>query len=273
MDHTGTTSTLPASQQTYHGFLCLSSLLSSQQLFSKSHDEMLFIIQHQTSELWMKLLIHELQSARECINSRKLNVTNKILARVSRVFELLNQSWDVLRTLTPSEYTKFRDILGNSSGFHSFQYRLIEYMLGNRDVRLLEFHKSIELDYETLAAELRQPSLYDCAIDVLYSTVKKGEDLAPSPQLTQPRKPIKEVQDRWKIVYEESDDYWDLYELAEKLVDLEDYFRRWRFNHVTTVERVIGYKKGTGGSSGVPFLRKRLDIVLFPELWNLRGDL
>jgi len=146
-------------------------------------------------------------------------------------------------------------------------------MLGNRDVGLLEFHKSIKLDYETLAAELRQPSLYDCAIDVLYSTVEKGEDSGPLPQLTQPRKPDKDVQDRWKIVYEESDNYWELYELAEKLVDLEDYFRRWRFNHVTTVERVIGYKKGTGGSSGVPFLRKRLDIVLFPELWNLRGDL
>lgn len=273
MNQTGTTPTPSASQQTYHGFLCLSSLLSSQHLFSKSHDEMLFIVQHQASELWMKLLIHELQSARECINSGNLNFTNKILARVSRVFELLNQSWDVLRTLTPSEYTKFRDILGNSSGFHSFQYRLIEYILGNRDVRLLDFHKSIELNYQALAAELQQPSLYECAINVLYSTVGKGGDSAPTLQLRQPRKPIKEVQDYWKIVYEQSDDYWELYALAEKLVDLEDYFRRWRFNHVTTVERVIGYKKGTGGSSGVSFLRKRLDIVLFPELWNLRGDL
>ena len=258
---------------TYQEYLSLDTILDSQNLLTESHDEVLFIIQHQTTELWMKLLIHELNLARASIRAGELKITNKILARISRIFALLNHAWDVLRTLTPSEYTKFRDALGTSSGFYSFQYRMIEFILGNRDVCALQSHKKIEWHHTALEAELSRPSLYECSIDRLYTVLDNGTSSAPALQLTQQRQLVKEVQDRWKIVYEESEKFWELYALAEKLVDLEDYFRRWRFNHVTTVERVIGDKTGTGGSSGVRFLRKRLDVVLFPELWKVRGDL
>ena len=234
---------------------------------------MLFIIQHQTTELWMKMVIHELSHVREHIETNQLQHAFKTLSRVARIFDQLNGAWEVLRTMTPSDYTEFRSVLGTASGIQSFQYRMIEYMLGNRDIGALRSHQINEAEYQALSAELDQLSIYDHAIHLLFETVDGNDHLMPPLQMRQSRQPDANIQDRWRIVYENTSQYWELYELAEKLVDLEDYFRRWRFNHVTTVERVIGYKKGTGGSSGVPFLSNRLKVVLFPELWRVRGDL
>ena len=219
------------------------------------------------------MVIHELSHVREHIETNQLQHAFKTLSRVARIFDQLNGAWEVLRTMTPSDYTEFRSVLGTASGIQSFQYRMIEYMLGNRDTGALRSHRINEADYQALSAELDQLSIYDRAIRLLFETVDGNDNLLPPPQMRQSRQPDANIQDRWRIVYENTSKYWELYELAEKLVDLEDYFRRWRFNHVTTVERVIGYKKGTGGSSGVPFLSNRLKVVLFPELWRVRGDL
>lgn len=234
---------------------------------------MLFIIQHQTTELWMKMVIHELSQVRKDMEANQLQHVFKTLSRVARIFDQLNGAWEVLRTMTPSDYTEFRSNLGTASGIQSYQYRMIEYMLGNRAVGNLKTHEENDTEFQTLAAELNRPSIYDLAIRMLFVKLDGDDSKMPPPQLRQPRQPDLAVQKRWQIVYEDTEQYWELYELAEKLVDLEDYFRRWRFNHVTTVERVIGYKTGTGGSSGVPFLTKRLNVVLFPELWRVRGDL
>lgn len=263
----------PRTEISYNSYLRLDSLLSSQHPLTTAHDETLFIIQHQTSELWMKLIIHELNEVRTSVNKNDIQRANKILARVARIFDQLTSAWDVLRTMTPNEYTVFRDSLGHSSGFHSFQYRLIEYLLGNRDLGILQFHERNPTHYKVLDKELQTPSIYDCVIAAMYRQLKGGSSQPPPAQLRSPRQHVAEVQELWQVVYEESYKHWSLYEIAEKLVDLEDYFRRWRFNHVTTVERIIGLKQGTGGSSGVPFLRQRLDIVLFPELWRVRGEL
>jgi tryptophan 2,3-dioxygenase len=257
----------------YGDYLDLGKLLSAQHCRSTAHDERLFIIQHQVSELWMHLAIHELSAARTELNAGSTAHAFKMLARVSRIFEQLNNAWDVLRTMTPSDYTKFRADLGPSSGFQSHQYRQIEYILGNRNPNMLKPHAHVPATHALLAAELDRPSLYDDVITLLYRTIDGPDAKPPAPQLRQPHEAQAEIQDKWQIVYENIDQYWDLYELAEKLVDLEDYFRRWRFNHVTTVERVIGFKRGTGGTGGVSYLRKMLEVVLFPELWNLRGAL
>lgn len=234
---------------------------------------MLFIIQHQTTELWMKMVIHELSQVRKDMEASQLQHVFKTLSRVARIFDQLNGAWEVLRTMTPSDYTEFRSNLGTASGIQSYQYRMIEYMLGNRAVGNLKMHEENDVEFQTLSAELDRPSIYDLAIQILFVTLDGDDRKMPPPQLRQPRQPDLAVQKRWQVVYEDTEQYWELYELAEKLVDLEDYFRRWRFNHVTTVERVIGFKTGTGGSSGVPFLTKRLNVVLFPELWRVRGDL
>jgi tryptophan 2,3-dioxygenase len=230
-------------------------------------------VQHQTSELWMKLAIHELAAAREALNAGEMPKMFKMLARVSRIFEQLNNAWDVLRTMTPADYTAFREALGPSSGFQSYQYRMIEYVLGNRNPNMLKPHEHMPEVHAALAAELERPSFYDDVIRLLFTTVDGPDADVPAPQLTTPHVAQPEVQARWKQVYENVDKYWRLYELGEKLVDLEDYFRRWRFNHVTTVERVIGFKRGTGGTSGVQYLRRMLEVELFPELWHLRGEL
>lgn len=255
----------------YGDYLGLEKILSAQSPLSDAHDEMLFIIQHQTSELWMRLAIHELQAARKVMEHDDLQPAFKMLSRVARIFEQLNYAWDVLRTMTPSEYTAFRPSLGKSSGFQSHQYRLIEYILGNRNAALMSLHKHRGEDHRVLKAELARPSLYEAAIGVLCA----GLDAPPPARASGEGdwKALKEVQDLWQRVYEDPARYWELYELAEKLVDLEDYFRRWRFNHVTTVERIIGFKRGTGGTSGVAYLRKMLEVELFPELWNVRGAL
>ncbi|SNZ20349.1 tryptophan 2,3-dioxygenase [Cohaesibacter gelatinilyticus] len=257
----------------YGDYLKLETMLELQHPLSDAHDEMLFVIQHQTSELWMKLALHEMSAARNALNSGDIANMFKMLARVSRIFEQLNNAWDVLRTMTPADYTKFREALGPSSGFQSYQYRMIEYVLGNRNPNMLKPHAHLPDIHEMLSDELARPSFYDDVIRLLFTTIDGPDTDIPAPQLDSPHKAVPEVQEKWKQVYENIEQYWTLYELGEKLVDLEDYFRRWRFNHVTTVERVIGFKRGTGGTAGVEYLRRMLSVELFPELWHLRGDL
>ena len=256
----------------YIDYLSLDLILDAQNLRSDAHDEMLFIIQHQTSELWMRLCLHELVAARDALNQGDFKSSFKMLTRVARIFEQLNNAWDVLRTMTPSEYTKFRDDLGASSGFQSHQYRLIEFILGNRNQALLKVHEHRPELHEKLSQELARKSLYHEVLDLLgdamdISFTKKTYRLDESYQASDT------VMKAWIEVYKNPKQHWDLYELAEKLVDLEDYFRRWRFNHVTTVERIIGFKQGTGGTTGVKYLQRMLEVELFPELWHLRGAL
>lgn len=256
----------------YGDYLQLNGLLSSQQPISQAHDEMLFIIQHQTSELWMRLALHELNAARDLLTDGAYQPSFKLLARVSRIFDQLNSAWDVLRTMTPSDYTKFRDTLASSSGFQSYQYRLIEYVLGNRNKSMMSVYEHQTDTYSMLSNELGKPTIYHEALTLL--SKETGISFKPEVfNLDKPHAADEQVMLAWTRVYEQPEEYWNLYELAEKLVDLEDYFRRWRFNHVTTVERIIGFKRGTGGTSGVKYLRKMLEVVLFPELWDLRGNL
>jgi tryptophan 2,3-dioxygenase len=233
---------------------------------------MLFIIQHQTSELWMRLALHELTTARSRLAQGDFPPVFKMLTRVARILEQLNNAWDVLRTMTPSEYTAFRDDLGASSGFQSHQYRLIEFILGNRNRSMMKVHEHRPELHHMLGQELEEKSLYHVALDNLAREL--GLTFPPEAyRMDQPHQACGEVMDAWTQVYRDPEAHWTLYELAEKLVDLEDYFRRWRFNHVTTVERIIGFKRGTGGTSGVKYLRKMLEVELFPELWNMRGQL
>jgi tryptophan 2,3-dioxygenase len=257
-----------ASRMAYGDYLALDRILDAQHPLSQEHDELLFIIQHQTSELWLKLALHEMTAASAAIAGNRLDVAFKTLARVSRIFEQLNSAWDVLRTMTPSEYTLFRDALGQSSGFQSFQYRAVEFLAGNRNGAMLKPHAHRPEATVRLEAILNQPSLYDEAIRLLARRgLAVGVERA---NLADQREESDVVTAAWAEVYRAPEAYWDLYELAEKLVDFEDYFRRWRFNHVTTVERIIGLKRGTGGTSGVFYLRRMLDVVLFPELWRVR---
>ncbi|MGJ4953338.1 tryptophan 2,3-dioxygenase [Bradyrhizobium sp. HKCCYLS20291] len=260
-------------RMSYGDYLMLERLLDAQSPLSSAHDELLFIIQHQTSELWMKLAIHEIKAAMAAIARDDVQPAFKMLTRVARIFEQLNGAWDVLRTMTPSEYTLFRDKLGESSGFQSFQYRSIEFLLGNRNLAMLRPHAHHPELTAELEAILAQPSLYDEALRLL---ARRGFFIGADGQRTDwrgTRAESAEVATAWTQVYRDPQRHWELYELAEKLVDFEDYFRRWRFNHVTTVERIIGFKTGTGGTSGVNYLRKMLEIVLFPELWKLRTGL
>ena len=257
----------------YGDYLHLDEILAQQHPLTDAHDEMLFVIQHQTSELWMKLAIHGLEAARKAIGTGDTAHMFKMLARVSRIFEQLNSAWDVLRTMTPADYTRFREALGPSSGFQSHQYRMIEYVLGNRNPNMLKPHEHVPGVHKALSDELARPSFYDEVIVFLFKSLDGHGDNVPELRFDAPHEAIPEVQKKWKTVYENIDKYWTLYELGEKLVDLEDYFRRWRFNHVTTVERVIGFKRGTGGTSGVQYLRRMLSVELFPELWQLRGEL
>ena len=262
-----------ADEMSYGKYLNLETLLSQQTPLTPAHDEMLFLIQHQTSELWMKLVIHEMAGAREALIAGDTANMFKMLARVGRIFEQLNNAWDVLRTMTPAEYSNFREGFGPSSGFQSYQYRMIEYLLGNRNPNMLAPHEHLPDVHKMLSDELARPSFYDEVVRLVFRTIDGNEDNVPAPQLTSPHFVVPEIQAKWKTVYENIDKYWTLYELAEKLVDIEDFFRRWRFNHVTTVERIIGFKRGSGGTSGVKYLRRMLDVVLFPELWDLRGEL
>jgi tryptophan 2,3-dioxygenase len=247
--------------------------LNAQHPISTAHDETLFIIQHQTSELWMKLAIHELNATCRLIASDDLQPAFKTLSRVSRILEQLNSAWDVLRTMTPSEYTQFRGSLGQSSGLQSWQYRMIEFLVGNKNAAAIRSHGHDKAILERLEAARQGPSIYDQTIRLLARRGFAIDRAILERDVSVPHIGSDSVRTAWLSVYGDPNHFWELYELAEKLVDLEDYFRRWRFNHVTTVERVIGFKRGTGGTSGVTYLRKMLDVVLFPELWQLRTEL
>jgi tryptophan 2,3-dioxygenase len=259
-----------ASRMSYSDYLDLDRLLDAQHPLSTAHDELLFIVQHQTSELWMNLALHELRSARALIAADDVQPAFKMLTRVARIFEQLNGAWDVLRTMTPSDYTEFRDQLGQSSGFQSFQYREIEFVLGNRNPATLRAHEHRPDVLARLHAELTVPSLYDESLRYLDRSGIQVPDEVLARDVSTSHVRNESVVEAWRQVYSEPERWWSLYELAEKLVDMEDYFRRWRFNHVTTVERVIGFKRGTGGTEGVSYLRKMLEVELFPELWQVR---
>jgi tryptophan 2,3-dioxygenase len=260
-------------EMSYGDYLHLDEVLGAQHPRSGQHNEMLFIVQHQTTELWMKLLLHELRAAVQCVARDELGSAFKMLARVSRIMEQLVHAWDVLATMTPPEYSAIRPHLSNSSGFQSWQYRCIEFMLGNKNAAMLKPHSHRPDILAQVEAVWRAPSLYDESLRLL---ARRGLPVPASHverDWTQPYEPSDAVEQAWLIAYRDPQAHWDLYQLGEELTDLEDAFRLWRFRHVTTVERVIGFKRGTGGTSGVGYLRKMLDVVLFPEIWRLRTDL
>ena len=257
----------------YGDYLQLDAILSAQKPLSPDHNEMLFIIQHQTSELWMKLMLHELRAAIDHIARDELPPAFKMLARVSKIMEQLVHAWDVLATMTPPEYSAIRPYLANSSGFQSAQYRCIEFSLGNKNAAMLKPHAHRPDLLAMVQAAYEAPSLYDEALRLLE---RRGLSVPASHTQRDWTRPYTEndgVEQAWLAVYRDPKQYWDLYQLGEELTDLEDAFRLWRFRHVTTVERVIGFKRGTGGTGGVSYLRKMLDVVLFPEIWKLRTDL
>lgn len=260
-------------KMTYSDYLGLDSLLTSQHLLSGHHDEMLFITVHHVSEIWMKLIIHELDAAVQDIQGDNLSASFKKLARVSQVQKQLKHVWDVLSTLTPSEYIEFRDKLGQASGFQSYQNRLIEFMLGYKTAYILKIY---EKDPE-LRGQLQQahdaPSIYDVAIQAVSRAGLPIDEAVLNRDVKETHVSNESVKQAWITVYKNVDQYWELYELAEKLVDIEDLFQQWRFRHMKTVERIIGFKKGTGGSGGVSYLKKVIDQYFFPELWELRTEL
>ncbi|MGP4076187.1 tryptophan 2,3-dioxygenase [Halobacillus sp. K22] len=260
-------------RMTYGEYLHLDELLSSQRRLSSHHDEMLFIIIHQVSELWMKLILHELTESINAIQKGELASAFKMLARVSNIQVQIIHAWDVLSTLTPAEYIEFRDKLGQASGFQSYQYRMVEFALGYKTPHVVKiYQKSPELHKE-LTKAYESPGIYDAAIQKL---AEAGLDIS-SDVLNRDYTKLYEkdptVEKAWMNVYKNVDKYWDLYQLAEKLVDIEDRLQQWRFRHMKTVERIIGHKTGTGGSSGVGYLKKVLDHRFFPELWDVRTSL
>ncbi|MBX3085413.1 MAG: tryptophan 2,3-dioxygenase [Anaerolineae bacterium] len=257
----------------YGDYLALDTVLNAQHPLSDDHNEMLFIIQHQTSELWIKLMLHELNAARAQIQHDDFPPAFKMMARVSRIMEQLVRAWDVLSTLTPSEYSNFRPFLHHSSGFQSYQYRLIEFILGNKNDVMTRPHRHKDAIYALIKQEMERPSLYDEALKAL---ARRGFAIDASileRDWTQPYQHNASVEQAWLTVYRDPNAHWELYELAEELVDLEDSFRQWRFRHMTTVNRIIGFKQGTGGTAGVSYLKHVLDTELFPELWRVRTAL
>ena len=257
----------------YGDYLQLDAILGAQKPLSPDHNEMLFIIQHQTSELWMKLMLHELRAAIGAVAGDELQRAFKMLARVSKIMEQMVHAWDVLATMTPPEYSTIRPSLASSSGFQSWQYRQIEFLLGNKNAAMLKPHSHRpDLLVEVQAAH-DAPSLYDEALRLLARRGLPVPASAVQRDWSQPYAADEGVEQAWLVVYRDPEAHWDLYQLGEELTDLEDMFRLWRFRHVTTVERVIGFKRGTGGTGGVSYLRKMLDVVLFPEIWKLRTDL
>ena len=257
----------------YGDYLHLDALLNAQAPLSPDHNEMLFIVQHQTSELWMKLMLHELSAAVRAIACDELGSAFKMLARVSRIMEQLVHAWDVLATMTPPEYSAIRPYLSSSSGFQSWQYRCIEFMLGNKNAAMLKPHAHRPDILARVESVWRAPSLYDEALRLLARRGLAVPATHTERDWTQAYAADDGVEQAWLVVYRDPKQHWDLYQLGEELTDLEDAFRLWRFRHVTTVERVIGFKRGTGGTSGVGYLRKMLDVVLFPEIWRLRTQL
>lgn len=262
-----------AADMSYGDYLHLDQVLNAQHPLSPGHDEMLFIVQHQTSELWMKLMLHELRAAIGAIAADRLPPAFKMLARVSKIMEQLVHAWDVLATMTPPEYSAIRPYLANSSGFQSWQYRCIEFSLGNKNAAMLKPHAHRPELLAIVEAAYRAPSLYDEALRLLSRRGLAVPASHTERDWTQPYPADEAVEQAWLQVYRDPEAHWDLYQLGEELTDLEDAFRLWRFRHVTTVERVIGFKRGTGGTNGVSYLRRMLDTVLFPEIWKLRTDL
>ena len=264
-----------ADRMSYAGYLRLDKILDAQSPLSspEHHDEMLFIIQHQTSELWMKLMIHELTAARSFVTADELEPSFKILARVKQIQRMLFEQWSVLETLTPSEYAEFRGVLGNASGFQSAQYREIEFLLGNKDPNAVRVFKHDEALHKHLTTALHAPSLYDEFLSHLARRGMAVPDSCLERDWSLPYEPSEELIPVFKTIYEDTKTHWDAYEMCEKLIDVEAQFSLWRFRHMMTVERVIGFKRGTGGSSGVPFLRRAVDIRVFPELWHVRTEI
>ena len=261
------------SSLSYGEYLQLEKLLGAQRPLSSQHNEMVFIVVHQVSELWMRLMLHELTAALACIRRDDLDPALKMLARISRTQTQLLTVWDVLSTMTPFEYSAFRNALGRSSGFQSVQYRLLEFLFGNKHADMIEVHKRDPRAYQLLAQALAEPSLYD---EVLRLLSRRGYGI-PESYLTrdfsEPYQPNKQVAGAWLGVYHNADQAWDLYELAERLVDLDYNFQLWRSHHLKTVERIIGYKPGTGGTGGVSYLAKALELKFFPELWQIRTSM
>ncbi|MCP3137223.1 tryptophan 2,3-dioxygenase [Pyxidicoccus xibeiensis] len=260
---------------TYGDYLQLDRLLSAQVPRSQPphHDELLFIIQHQTSELWMKLLIHELGACIRYVQTDRLEPSFKIFARVAHIQRMLFEQWSVLETLTPNEYLEFRDTLGSASGFQSFQYRAVEFLLGNKDPQALTPFRHVPAVHAELERLLESPGLYD---EFLRHLSRMGHAVPPSRVQRDWRQPYEkspEVVEVFRRIYEDTEAHWDAYEMCEKLVDTEERFQLWRYRHMMTVMRIIGFKQGTGGSSGVGFLRKALDLRFFPELWDVRTEL
>ena len=264
-----------SNRMTYAGYLQLDQLLAAQKPLSEPvhHDEMLFIIQHQTTELWFKLLLHELRAAIRYVQADDLEPSFKILARVKHIQAQLVSQWGVLETLTPTEYGQFRHVLGPASGFQSPQYRQVEFILGNKDARMLEVHRQTPAAYEELGKALRAPSLYD---EFLRHLARRG---LPVPKevlerdVTQPPPHDAGLRAVFRRIYEEPTRYWDAYEMAEKLVDVDEQFALWRFRHLKVVQRIIGQKRGTGGTAGSEYLKHLIDLTFFPDLWDVRTDL
>ena len=257
----------------YGEYLQLAKLLDAQKPLSFEHDEMMFIIIHQTSELWMRLFLHELGGVRDCVRRDSLGPSFKMLARISQVQAQLIAIWDVLSTMTPSDYSAFRNVLGRSSGFQSVQYRLLEFGLGNKNAQMIAVQQRDPQAYQALKQALEAPSLYD---DVLALLSRRGYGIPESylaRDFSEPYRASKQVAGAWLGVYHNAQKDFDLYELAERLIDIDHQFQLWRAHHLKTVERIIGYKRGTGGTSGVAYLAKALELKFFPELWQIRTSM
>ncbi len=259
----------------YGGYLCLDTLFAAQKPLSdpEHHDEMLFIIQHQTSELWMKLIIHELNEAIHCVQIKRLGRASKILARVKQIQKQLYEQWAVLETLTPTEYTQFRHVLGNASGFQSVHYRQVEFLLGNKNEKLVHVFPEESESRNILEKVLDSPSIYDVFIKHLFDEGYRVPETLVNRDLRKPHVFNQQLMEVLVVIYKRPDQHWAMYALCEQLVDVEQSFQQWRFRHMKTVERIIGFKHGTGGSSGVGFLKKALDLTFFPELLRLRTEL
>ena len=261
------------SSLSYSEYLQLDKVLGAQKPLTYEHDEMMFIIVHQSSELWMRLMLHELRGVLECVRRDDLDPSFKMLTRVAHVQTQLIATWDVLSTMTPFEYSAFRNALGRSSGFQSVQYRMLEFLLGNKHPQMVEVHKRDPQAFAALQSTLAAPSLYD---EVLRLLSRRGYGI-PEDYLTrdfkEPYVASKQVAGAWLGVYHNAEKDWDLYELAERLVDLDQKFQLWRCHHLKTVERIIGYKPGTGGTGGVSYLAKALELKFFPELWTIRTSM
>ncbi|AZU04155.1 tryptophan 2,3-dioxygenase [Glycocaulis alkaliphilus] len=263
----------PEGGLSYGRYLVLDRILGAQSPLTEEHDEMMFIIIHQASELWLKLCLHELEAAIAHVQADEVRPAMKMLARIARIQEQLTQSWAVLSTMTPSDYLKFRDQLGQSSGFQSAQYRTLEYRLGNKNAALAKVHASDEEAHTLVSKALVQPSLYDETLRFAARSGLTVPSTAIERDWSQPYQPDDAVEAMWREVYLDTGKWWEVYEFAEKLVDLEQKFQQWRFNHMKTVERIIGFRRGTGGSGGVSYLVKALNLRLFPELWTVRTTL